>query len=199
MKEIDALKSEGIDLGKFTAAAERTGNFFGNTANPKVAKLNTRIKDVVAAFVALRSGAQVTEQEREMYNKIFSQIGRGYKLNKAVIEGLMTNVLVELNSAYTRGMGEEWGNYATQIQFEPGEIAPLEWVAPSAEGEGGEETEEPTSEAEPLDDALQAQITELLNEHSPEQVRTWLQEKNYPPEIIEQLLAGSGEEEKTDE
>ena len=132
MKEIEALKAEGVDLGKFTAAAEATGNFFGNTANEKVARLNTRIKDIVASFVALRSGAQVTEQERTMYTNIFSQIGRGYELNKAAISGLMDNVLVELNSTYTNLMGDEWGEYATNVIFYPGEIKePLKWKAPA--------------------------------------------------------------------
>ena len=137
MKTVDKLHAQGVDLGKVTAFTEKGTQFFGNTNNPEVAKINTRIKDLVAAFVALRSGAQVTEQERAMYTDIFAQMGRGYELNKAVIDGLLTNVLVELGSQYDRTFGKEWGDYATTLDFQPGEVSPVEYVSP----EPGAQTE----------------------------------------------------------
>ena len=131
MKTIDDMRARGIDLGRFTAVTERAGQFFvGNTDNPEVAKINTRIKDLVAAFVALRSGAQVTEQERAMYTNIFSQMGRGYDLNKAVIDGLLTNVMVELNGQYSTALGDDWGDYMTTLDFAPGEVAPVQYETP---------------------------------------------------------------------
>ena len=128
MKTIDDLRERGVDLGKVTSGTEKIFQFTGATNNPEVARLNTRIKDLVASFVALRSGAQVTEQERKLYTDIFSQIGRGYELNRAVIDGLMDNVRIELGNIYNTSMGKNWGGYATQLQFDPGEVSPVQHI-----------------------------------------------------------------------
>jgi len=130
-KRIDLLQSQGKDLGKLTAFVEAIARRTGGDIipnDPEVASLFSDIKFLVTEFIALRSGAQVTESEREMYTQIFAQIGNDYKLNTAIIDGLMTNVLRGLKDTFVKNMGEDWGNYTTNLKFDLGEVAPQEYI-----------------------------------------------------------------------
>ncbi len=127
--DVAQAKANGKDLGRLAQAEEGIMRWVGGTSDPEITALRTKITDVLNGYIALRSGAQVTEQERQMYQSIFANIGAGYEANKATIEGLMTNVLRDLGANYKEVMGEEWGEYATTIEFEQDAKPPAEWVS----------------------------------------------------------------------
>jgi len=116
MKEIDAMRDAGIDIGRVLKWDEKVQRWiFGDTQSPHARKLQTRITNIVAAFIMLRSGAQVTEQERALYEGIFANLGQGYESNKAAIDGLLLDVENELSTRFVEGFGEEWGDYALSL------------------------------------------------------------------------------------
>ena len=116
LDEAKVLAEQG-KLGRLQQGKEGIARWFGGVDEPDVARLRVRINDVLNAFIALRSGAQVTEKERSMYQSIMANIGFGYEGNKAAIDGLLTNVIGSMANTYAEGMGIEWGEHAARYDL----------------------------------------------------------------------------------
>ena len=127
--DVAKAKANGKDLGRLQQAKEGFMRWIGGTSDPEITGLRTKITDVLNGYIALRSGAQVTETERRMYGSIFANIGTGYEVNKAAIEGLMTNVKRDLAANYEEILGPEWGKYATDVDFKQDNEPPEVWIS----------------------------------------------------------------------
>ena len=196
MKTIDDLRAKGIDLGKLTKGSEGFFRFTGSVLVPEVAALNARLEALVNGFIALRSGAQVTEVERKLYKNIFPNVGDGYELNKAKIEGLITESAVALNKLLTKTLGKEWGNYATTIDFKPGAVDPIKYT--TEEGLTLPETPETDTKTE-TDDTETPETTETgfdiksfidtakADQHSKEDVKKWLEDNGHDTSNFDEL------------
>ena len=127
--DVATAKESGRHLGRLVQAQEGIMRWIGGTSHPEITELRTKITDVLNGYIALRSGAQVTETERRMYQSIFANIGAGYKANKATITGLMTNIQRDFAGIYKETMGPEWGEYAKEVDFEQDSQPPEVWIS----------------------------------------------------------------------
>lgn len=117
LQDLHNLKEAGKNIGRITQFAEGAARWTGGTSDPDVTAVRTELIDTLNAFIAMRSGAQVTEVERKMYAAIFGSIGRSYEANKAVFEGLVTNIQREKAQTYTEILGDTWGIFVTEVDF----------------------------------------------------------------------------------
>ena len=82
---------EGVEIGT-GKALQLTEGFFriagGTTVDPKVSAAVTVINNLTNAFIALRSGAAVTEDEYQRYRNLLGDIGKTRENNIAIIDQL---------------------------------------------------------------------------------------------------------------
>lgn len=127
-KRLDKMEAEGVDLGPLVELMEKGARAVGATIDPAIASIFADIQFLTTEFVALRSGSAVSDRERALYEQIFTRIGAGYKLNRATIDGLMTIVMRGMRNTFHENMGKNWGEYATNLKFDLGEVAPQEYI-----------------------------------------------------------------------
>lgn len=140
----DMLTDEGLDLGTRTWILnwwlENAANKVGTTSNKDLQKFKTLSNDTMDLIRRWRSGAALTEFEKEFYEDIFPSMSKNPDLNKILIETFTDAIDGDMRYNMSQMFGEEnynaifWGTQqsdwrATQSNTTPSSLAnPNAWV-----------------------------------------------------------------------
>lgn len=169
-------------LGRLTQGAEGVFKFVGGTtSDPDVAIFQATMIELTNAYVALRSGAAVTDREYQRYKDNLPGIDKEEAFNDALLISMIDSLDSYFNSMYKDNMGDTWGQLASDVtmghwrkqvqMLEPGEKDSQMETPKATEGRIAE---------------VKKQITELINSGwTDEEIRESLKDAGYTDEEIE--------------
>ena len=88
-EHLNILNDNGITIGKGLQIKEGILRLTGETIDPLVGAAVTQINNLTNAFIALRSGAQVSESEFARYQSMLANIGKNNEFNQAIVDEMI--------------------------------------------------------------------------------------------------------------
>ena len=120
---LDILHNAGIQIGKELQIRQGILSITGEVTDPKVGAAITQINNLTNAFIALRSGAAVTENEFQRYQSMLSNIGKSNEFNQSIVNEMINISDRAVRFYYDKKLD---GKIVDQIMEDTRTIVPLE-------------------------------------------------------------------------
>lgn len=105
--DLDYLAKKGVNTGFLKGKETDVLRNIGETQDPEVAKVQSKILSAVQRYRKAITGAGFAESETAEYNKIFPGIGNSKELNTANIEALREVLNANIDTYYGQVLGED--------------------------------------------------------------------------------------------